>query len=397
MFRKLVSAIPFSPSLMDDLASYRSKFGKELSLRSITVFLAFIFLCAQLFVLLSPAQSTLSASGNDLVYDGGGKTPEAIINAYTTNRDLAGNTDIQTIYSTAGITKADLSDYRLITIDPFENGEYWILGRSTRGTTQEKEIAVTDNLRLFARQLYELSSKKPMQVMEVSTKNGLRWIALESGNVILPNLSSIPKLQKQSREKCTAVIDNCFSSSVKAINVTQGSPAESADAQSGDSIEYTFITTNTATTPQKVRITQNLNDVLEYADIIDATGATFSSGPTKNLSWPAVTVQPKESVVRTLLVKIKSPLPRTPTATSDPLSYNQNLSTRFGNTLTIALPSTTAKTLEQFAAIAPPISPLALFFATIALFITSTLLYVRSRLLYKELWIITHEFNGKGH
>src|SRR5690606_16613860 len=111
---------------------------------------------------------------------------------------------------------------------------------------------------------------------------------------------------------------SCLELHKTAKNVTQQlTDANGTKANPGDMIEYTLSVKNFGKEVRKAFvIEENMEDVLEYADIIDASGAVFTKEPIHLLSWGPIDIKPNEVVTRTVLVKVKSSIPTTPASTS---------------------------------------------------------------------------------
>jgi hypothetical protein len=198
--------------------------------------------------------------------------------------------------------------------------------------------------------------------------------------------------------KITDVCTNCTEIELhkKAKNITQQiQDANGSTAQAGDTIEYTLSVTNRSDEDRKgFVIEENMEDVLEYADIIDASGATFTENPVKMLTWQPVDIKPNETVNRTILVKIKSVIPTTPASTSDPLSNDMKLVNVYGDTVQISLPLNPVKTIESTVTSLPSTGlGTNIAISTTILFIT-TYFYYRSRLMVKELGLVKQQFNS---
>lgn len=196
----------------------------------------------------------------------------------------------------------------------------------------------------------------------------------------------------------TNVCTNCLETELhkKARNITQQlSDANGTTAHAGDTIEYTLSVTNRSDKERKAFvIEENMEDVLEYADIIDASGATFTDTPVKMLTWQPVDINPNETVNRTILVKIKSTIPNTPASTSDPSSNDMKLVNVYGDTVQIDLPSAPVKSVEQTISKLPSTGlGTNITISTVIVFIT-TYFYFRSKLMVKELSLVKQQFNS---
>jgi len=192
---------------------------------------------------------------------------------------------------------------------------------------------------------------------------------------------------------------SCLELHKKARNITQQiENANGTKANAGDSIEYTLSVTNKSKETRKGFIVEeNMEDVLEYADIIDASGATFSTNPVKMLTWKPVDIKPNETINRTILIKVKSNLPATPASTSDPLSYDMKMINIYGDTVEIELPSNPIKTVEQTVTKLPSTGPGANIIISTLFIMAATYFYFRSRTMVKEVGLVKQQFNyGAG-
>ncbi|TXI90927.1 MAG: DUF11 domain-containing protein [Chryseobacterium sp.] len=192
---------------------------------------------------------------------------------------------------------------------------------------------------------------------------------------------------------------SCLELSKKARNITQQlQDANGTQANAGDTIEYTLSVTNMSKLVREgFVVEENLEDVLEYADIIDASGATFTDNPVKMLSWSPVDIRPNETITRTILIKIKSEIPATPASTSDPLSYDMKLINVYGNSIEINLPPNPIKTVEQTVTTLPATGLGVNVAISTFILVSATYFYTRSRVLGKEVGLVRKQFNyGMG-
>src|SRR3954471_16117242 len=98
MFRKIVSNLAFSPALVGQLGFYAKRLRKEEATRRIGLIFTALALVVQSFAILSPPESANAASGNNVIY-GGIRDKNDLLSMYDQNRDSAGHTDLQQIYS----------------------------------------------------------------------------------------------------------------------------------------------------------------------------------------------------------------------------------------------------------------------------------------------------------
>jgi uncharacterized repeat protein (TIGR01451 family) len=189
-----------------------------------------------------------------------------------------------------------------------------------------------------------------------------------------------PCSASQTRDDKTA----CLELSKTAKNITTNTAdANGTTANPGDVILYTLSVKNTGkATVEHFVVQENMSDVLDYADIVDAHGATVTKD---NIAeWPAQDVPANSTIHRQLTIKIKSNIANTPTSTSDPGHYDGAMTNVYGNTVTINLPPTPVKTTEQIVSTLPNTGPGASMVTTIAITIIAAFFFTRSRLLSKE-------------
>lgn len=103
MFRKIVSHLPFSPSLINELGFYAKRLGKEEATRRLGLIFTALALIVQSFVIFSPPESANAADPSDMVY-GGVWSSHQLMSAYDGNHN-----DIKNLFDTIGITRDELA------------------------------------------------------------------------------------------------------------------------------------------------------------------------------------------------------------------------------------------------------------------------------------------------
>jgi uncharacterized repeat protein (TIGR01451 family) len=181
--------------------------------------------------------------------------------------------------------------------------------------------------------------------------------------------------------------------SKSALNLTQNSvDATSTKAKADDRIRYTLSVTNVGSVDATANFTEKLDDVLEYAKIIDTGGGSFDAS-TKTLTWPMVSLKPNETQSRLFTVQLASTIPAAARGTSDLASYDCQMLNTFGNNTTVAVNCPVAKTVESTASELPHTgaSENVLFGGMILSIVVY--FYARSRQMGKEVRLVRRDIN----
>lgn len=184
--------------------------------------------------------------------------------------------------------------------------------------------------------------------------------------------------------------------STQTRNLTNnGSYSEEINASQGDSIEFRYQITNEGSAAQSITLKKDVSDITEYAYIIDASGAKVSNTQTATISWPEITLGPNETTSRTLLVKIMSPLPRTPDSLTSNTAGDFILQSGAMNQKAVVnLPLPATKQVERFVAKLPTMPIAGVLFSS-CIFIFVSYFYIRNQILLHESKAIRNTHNAK--
>lgn len=192
-------------------------------------------------------------------------------------------------------------------------------------------------------------------------------------------------------EKCNAELINLKT----ATNISQGNvDASTVDARASDRISYTVTVENVGLAAEKVTMTESLEDVMQYAALIDTGSGSFDK-EAKTLTWPEMEVAPHGKESRTFVVKLLDSIPTTNTGTSDASSYDCVMTNTFGNSIDVAVECPREKVLvEQTVSELPQTGPREnMIFAAILLSVV-VYFYARSRQLKQEVRLIRRDVNA---
>ena len=192
-------------------------------------------------------------------------------------------------------------------------------------------------------------------------------------------------------EQCAAEILNTKSAINKSLD---GVSATKSVARAGDKIEYSLTVENRGLIAKKTTIRESLNDVLQYATLIDGGNGTFKKSE-KTLTWPEVTIEPGKKQTRTFVVQVMKEIPTTNTGVSDESSYDCVMTNTFGNAVDISVKCPQEKVLiERTVSELPKTGPGEnILFAGMLLAIV-TYFYARSRQLGTEVKLIRRNVNA---
>lgn len=443
MFNKLISSLPFNPSLINQVSFYAKRLKQEASVRKLGFILVALVLILQMFAVFSPAQPTLARDGNDIIPGGFSSKAQLAQYCNTNYQSLA------TILSHYGISCSAVSRSQEVKLTSNSYGnQLYSMGRQSVGqvntttgkATNETPVIIPNSNQpfgvFFMRLLSSWDGRNASEYRALSVGNsfGVQYFILFScGNLVQkgkPNPPTVPKPEAPKPEPkpepkpvtpakpkptptkpCPASkdvndIESCLVYSKKARNVTQNiANANGTTAKAGDIIEYTLIVKNTAdVTAKSVVVVEPLADVLEYSDVITLGGAAKDSKGT--LKWSGTNIGAGQTIQKQFRVQVKTPIPQTPSpcppnSTVRPCprssSFDMNMNNVYGTTVNIKLPPTIIKTTEIVTTTelpkTGPGTTLLVGFVTTAVV---GYFYSRSRLLAKELDIIRKDYSMSG-
>ena len=479
MFKKIVSNLPFNPSLVGQLSFYLKRLQQEAFIRQMGVFIMSLALVVQVFAVISPPESTMAQSENDLIVGG-------IRSKQDANQVCQKNIrNYKTILSHYGISCNDLlqtTDVTLKSTDYSRN--LYSMGHLRYGKAGETQVNIGGET-FWLRYLWSWDSGaySTYKALKGTTKDGLTFFVLYNcGNLVFiglptppkkckwnPNLlasdpkcfepcpvdgkehlpknspkcfepckwntsipSSHPKCFKpchvkgkehipknsadcyipcryddsikssdpnckpceesQTRTNKTA----CVEHSKSAANITQGfDDANGTTAKPKDIIVYELRATNKGKAViEKYEIQENISDILDYATITSLNGANKDERGV--ISWPAIRLEAGETITKKFEVKIKNPLPNTPTSTSDPGHFDMEMVNVYGNTVTIKLPPSIVKRTEIVTKTLPNTGPgtsISIIFGLVAFI---SYFYARSRQLATEVELVKQDYAEGG-
>lgn len=432
MFKKLLSNLPFNPSLIGQVSFYAKRVRRESAIRRTGLVVFSLAIALQTFAVISPPQPSLANSNNDLISGGFSNVSEVVAACQQNIRGY------QTILDHYGINCDNVAGGTYTTIKTTDyNRSLYSMGHIAYGKAGETPVDIPGVGTVYLRYFWswdKTSTPTTYRALKITNNAGTTFFLLYScGNLVtigLPpppvppvvppeipkgceNGSTLPDcaapceynslIPASSSEckPCTAAqtssdLTACLEYHKTVSNLTQSlNDANNSTAKAGDTLRYTLTTTNQGkkTVPDYV-VTENISDILDYASIVDLNGASLNSDTI--LSWPAEDIKANATLTKTFTVKINDPIVSTPVSSSDPGHFDLALTNIYGNTTTIKLPPSVVKTTEIAITTLPNTGPGASLTISFILLTFVGYFFARSRLIAKELDIVKADFGGNG-
>lgn len=458
MFKKLLSNLPYNPSLIGQVAFYAKRMNQESRIRRTGFVFVLLAMLVQMFAVVSPPQPTLAESSNDIIRGGFKTKDQAVLMCLDSRRDLG---EILTFYgldcasvknATTVKIRSNADNYLSLGRNPVSNpsprnGKTWyIKSFSIPGSN-------TNPLYMKDLQYWDSGPYSEYTVLKMKNKAGVTiYMMYECGNIVtvglykytppapppptptdkcpnkpgtqtsttqcdvcpnrtgtqytLAECDACPNLPgTQDKADCypcpEARTDDtataCLEFDKSASNDTEKfADANGTQAKAGDVITYKLSVKNTGlVTVRDFVVEENMNDVLEYARITDLHGGNIDSNGV--VSWPAIDITPGQTIDRLITVKVKNPIPQTPASASDPGSFDLMMTNVFyGKSVNIKLPPNIIKITERTVTTLPQTGPGESIAVGFVLITIMGYFFARSRLMATELSIVKDDYTGGG-
>ncbi len=193
MFKRLVSNLPFSPSLIDQIGFYADRLKRERTIRRLSFVFIALTLAVQSLAVFSPPERSLAASSNSIV-SGGVSTRQSIIDAW--NNDPT----VPKIYQKFGVTLDDikaLPDKPNTKVRSNDGNDWWSVGRNSltnytniSDVYKNSQVAIKydTNSLVYYRQLKAWDIRNPYNTYDafegtISKTGEHFWILASCGNL----------------------------------------------------------------------------------------------------------------------------------------------------------------------------------------------------------------------
>lgn len=377
MFKKIVSNLPFSPTLVEQVGLCVGRLRKEESARRLGLVFIALTLAIQILIVFQPSESANTTNKNDTV-NGGVISLDEYLKAYDANVN-----NLKDVMDYAGITRSEIIATNYSSWKINEKISWGFLSHFSYADGERRQNIITKDNRLVT------AYSRPLKLLFNTDYDAWGWVGYSQKIgwfAIMKDSGSL--ITNVAPETSTYLTSNIIQS-VTAINSSKGFvDATSLIATAEDKISYTVsISNNGTSTSYNTKLEDNLSDILEYSTLVDTGGGTLNID-TKILSWPDVTLTPNSQQTKTFIVKILNPIPSTAKGKSNSTSFDCIATNTFGNSINIKIDCPTPKIIEQIITQLPTIGPNESLVFMSVLITIAIYFYIRTRQIKKELNII---------
>lgn len=273
MFKKLLSNLPFNPSLITQVAFYAKRMRQESAMRRTGLVMLLLAMLIQLFAVVTPPQYSLAASTNDIIY-GGVQTSGDLIDAWQRND----HGDLQAILAYYGVGIGELTQMQDSSVDTRGGNvnTYYSIGRELAGRSDSFSVPIPGAATtIYMRSLGGWAQQVWPAFSVPSSKHGRVWILKDCGNIVTEGIppTGTPNL---------------------SINKL-ATPGHNSTVRVGERINYSMVFSNKGTGPaQNFYVQDHIPDAVENIEIGESGAYEYVTGKTFTAYWDEL---PKPSVL----------------------------------------------------------------------------------------------------
>lgn len=397
MFRKIVTELAFSPTLVGNLGYYIKTLRNEASKRQIGLIFTLLTVMVQLITVLAPPESA-NSNNPEIFTETGVESPEQYLEYFDQN-----TANIRDLFTSLGITRSEVEAAKQEKLLPTHNAVFWSLNntrteentaysfRNSRGETSTAFYQpISPNL--YGSSVYTGSSSRLGGNFSV-TKAGANLITditpPSNCSVWLKSPTTPLEVDTWTKDdRCLSVV----ALSLTARKISSNTPG--ADQLSAlDRVAYTISVKNMSEKTVPLIPSINLEDILEYSRILDYGGGEYDFN-TKNLTWNATDLAPENNLGRTFIVQLLPTIPATAKGQYITASYDCQMTASFGNSIKASVDCPVMKQVEKITSSLPYVPPSITITSGVVLLAVVSFLYARSRQQLSEIYIIRHNHLG---
>lgn len=187
MFKKLLSNLPFNPSLINQVAFYSKRLKAESSVRRLGVAFLILALGVQIFAAAIPSEPSLAASNNDIIY-GGRNTKVRMVQACDDNVQ-----GFKGILAHFGVDCARLNAGTVTTVASNSNGgRLYSLGRSPTRFAGERSVFI-GGTEYFMKPLDAWGTTTYQAIRGTRADGSAFWVLMDCANIVIVGAPTPPQ------------------------------------------------------------------------------------------------------------------------------------------------------------------------------------------------------------
>lgn len=212
MFRKLLSNLPFNPSLIGQVAFYARRLHREQGLRRTGLILVVLSMLLQMFAAMSPTEASRPGSTNDIIYGGLSSKSDAVKKCTDNVQDFA---VILAYYRVSCEVLASANTVQQTLNSRAFNGELDSLGRKDPGANNPNTGKPTNRYAVsigsgtyYMKNLWSwdtgASSDYPV-LRVINSDNQIIYIIMDCGNIVTVKQYTPPQQPPPNRPASAAI------------------------------------------------------------------------------------------------------------------------------------------------------------------------------------------------
>lgn len=377
-FKKLVTNLSFSPSLIGEVALYAKKLKKETRLRFIGVCTAIIAFALQLFIIWSPPEPINTAHPSNIIY-GGIQSKQDFLQRYKHNE-----ASLQAIMSALHIQPSEIHSLQEKQQSITPSAYRYRIARTPLTSTNTPHFTLT----YASSQKVVINSTNNLPTTDIllsgtSAMVGHFAILQHSGDIVV----------EKAPIDSEASLPNDVTVATSVHNDTLSQPANPHTPLAPNTrLVYTLTAHNTSSEPLSFALTDNLSDIREYADIIDI-GTGILDDKKTTIHWPINQLQPGKKTQRSFTIRVKSRIPTTASNKSNPDSYDCKINNTTGERSPLTVQCPLVKTIATPLANLPSVHNNLILLGSTCLLLLTIYHHARAKQRMEEVRLLRHNIN----
>ena len=197
MFEKLLSLMPYNPSLVHQMAFYSRRMREEAAIRRTGMLFLVIAFFIQFFAVMSPPQSSIAGSTNDLINNGVSSAVDARAQCV---RDTQG---IQRILHYYGISCSEFDNTQLVTLSNDGKPDFYSMGRNPSSGV-DTPVTIAGAGKVYWRKLTTWNAPS-FQAYRLRDQDGkLFYMIKDCGNLVSIGIPGANPLKNPTPEPITS-------------------------------------------------------------------------------------------------------------------------------------------------------------------------------------------------